>query len=72
MNSTYFSVESNRITCLNPFVPSIVANTTELEPAFPDTLTLRLVEGSGNHSQMLTADITVDLRLGSASSVACL
>jgi len=72
-NSTYFSVESNhiRITYPNPFVPSIVADSPELEPAFPETLTVRLVDGAGNDLQMSTADITVDLRLGSSSSAAC-
>ena len=73
MNSTYFAVESNhiRITYPNPFVPSIVADSTELEPAFPETLTVRLVDGAGNDLQMSAADIAVDLRLGSSSSVAC-
>ena len=72
-NSSYFSVESNhvRISYPNPFVPSIVADSPDLEPVFPEILIVRLVDGAGNDLQMSTADITVDLRLGGSSSSAC-
>jgi hypothetical protein len=69
-NSSHFTVESNhiKITYPNPFVPSLIADSSDLEPAFPDSLTVHLVDGAGNDLQMSTADITVDLRLGSSSS----
>jgi hypothetical protein len=72
-NSSYFSIESNhiKISYPIPFVSSIVADSSELEPTFPESLTVRLVDGAGNDLQMSTADITVDLRMGSLPSSAC-
>lgn len=72
-NSSYFSIESNhiKISYPIPFVHSLVADSDELEPLFPELLAIRLVDGAGNDLQMSTADVTVDLRLGSSSSVAC-
>jgi hypothetical protein len=73
MNSSYFAVESNhlKITYPSPFVPSLIADSPDLEPSFPKNLIVHLVDGAGNDLQMSTADVTVDLRLGSSSSLAC-